>query len=131
MRLAARGGEIAYKCQRQWPGPRVTSRVRIGVGDRFGSGVDDRDHPSPRSGSVQQAAPAAGSRAPPAWPLHRAEVIMVDDHLIAAAELNTITAPTLPPGVDEDWRRKATGDRKRSELVAAAPRGQRRVHPAA
>jgi uncharacterized protein YqjF (DUF2071 family) len=67
MRLAAHGGEIAYRCQRWWPGLRpVTSRVRIGVGDRFGPGGTTS---SPHGGSCSAApAPGTGSRGPATRP---------------------------------------------------------------
>jgi len=108
MRLAARGGEIAYRCQRRWPGPRaVASRVRIGVGDRFGAGeLDDRDHFLTARWVLFSSAGArcrfARAYHPP-WPLHRAQVIMVDDHLIAAAGLPAPRGQPLAhysPGVD-------------------------------
>ena len=108
MRLATHGGEITYRCQRRWPGPRpVTSRVRIGVGDRFGAGeLDDRDHFLTARWVLFSSAGArhrfARAYHPP-WPLHRAQVIMVDDHLVAAAGLPAPRGEPLAhysPGVD-------------------------------
>ena len=108
MRLAERGSQVAYGCQRQWPGPRpVTSRVRIEVGDRLGpADLDERDHFLTARWMLFSA---AGSRRRFArachepWPLHRARVIMTEDHLVAAAGLPSPQGEPLAhysPGVD-------------------------------
>jgi uncharacterized protein YqjF (DUF2071 family) len=108
MRLATRDGEVAYSCQRRWPGPRpVTSRVRIGVGDRYGTGeLDERDHFLTARWMLFSAAGARHRFARAChepWPLHHARVIAVDDHLVAAAGLPPPRGEPLAhysPGVD-------------------------------
>jgi uncharacterized protein len=92
MRLVQRGGQVAYGCQRVWPGPRpVTSRVRIEVGGRFSAGeLGERDHfltarwvLFSEAGGWRRFARAQHEP----WPLQRARALAVDDHLIAAAGL--------------------------------------------
>jgi len=108
MRLAERGGQVAYACQRVWPGPwPVTSRVRIGVGDRLGPGeLGERDHFLTARWVLFSGAGGryrfARAYHPP-WPLYRARVITVDDHLVAAAGLPPPRGNPLAhysPGVD-------------------------------
>jgi uncharacterized protein YqjF (DUF2071 family) len=108
MRLVTRGEEIAYLCQRRWPAQRpVTSRVRISVGERLGAAeLDDRDHfLTARWVLFSSAGPRhrfARAYHPP-WPLYRAQVIMADDHLVAAAGLPPPRGEHLAhysPGVD-------------------------------
>ena len=108
MRLATRGDEVVYWCQRRWPGPRpVTSRVRISVGEQFGAGeLDDRDHFLTARWVLFSSAGArhrfARAYHPP-WPLYRAQVVMADDHLVAAAGLPPPRGEPLvhySPGVD-------------------------------
>ena len=108
MRLAAHGGEITYDCRRRWPGRRpVTSQVRIGVGDRFGAGeLDERDHFLTARWVLFSSAGARHRFARAChlpWPLHRAQVVTVDDHLVAAAGLPQPRGEPLAhysPGVD-------------------------------
>jgi len=92
MRLLQHGGQVAYGCQRMWPGPRpVTSRVRIEVGGRFSAGeLDERDHfltarwvLFSETGGWRRFARAQHEP----WPLQHARALAVDDHLIAAAGL--------------------------------------------
>jgi hypothetical protein len=108
MRLATRGDEIAYRCQRRWPGPRpVSSRVRISVGERYGAGeLGDLDHFLTARWVLFSSAGArhrfARAYHPP-WPLHRAQVVMADGHLVTAAGLPPPGGEPLAhysPGVD-------------------------------
>jgi uncharacterized protein len=92
MQLAERGEETTYTCRRLLPGLRdVTSRVQVSVGNRFSHDeLNERDHfltarwiLFSSSGTWYRSARA---RHQP-WPLYRARVRAVDDHLIAAAGL--------------------------------------------
>ena len=92
MRLDERVGEIAYTSRRRWPAPQTaTSRVRIRIGPRLASTeLDERDHFLTARWVLFSAADgrnrfARACHTP--WPLHRAEPIVVDDHLITAAGL--------------------------------------------
>ena len=107
MRLEQRGPEIAYGCQRRWPGPGADSRVRVRIGELIRPGqVTDRDHFLTArwilfsvSGSRQRLARACHSP----WPLHRARARLVDDALITAAGLPAPRGEPLvlySPGVD-------------------------------
>jgi uncharacterized protein YqjF (DUF2071 family) len=108
MRLAEVGDEISYGCRRRWPGPRgTTSRVRIRVGAPFGAGdLGERDYfLTTRWVLFSVAGPrcrfARAWHEP--WPLHRARVVELDDHLVAAAGLGKPAGEPLvhySPGVD-------------------------------
>jgi uncharacterized protein len=108
MRLVQRDGQFAYGCRRVWPGPRpVTSRVRVEVGERFGAGeLGERDHFLTARWVLFSAAGgrrrfARACHEP--WPLHRARVLAVDDHLLAATGLPAPQGEPLAhysPGVD-------------------------------
>ncbi len=99
MRLERDGASVRYRSRRRWPGPRgARSLVRMEIGEPFAPGeLTELDHfltarwalySTPRSGLRR----AAASHVP--WPLHRAEVVEVDDQLVAASGL---PAPTGPP----------------------------------
>lgn len=88
-------GHRAYTCRRRWPGPSVTSRLRV----RTGAPVEPTElerfvtsrwglHLSGRSGTVYW--PNEHGE----WPLHRAELVELDDGLVTAAGL---PAPAGPP----------------------------------
>jgi uncharacterized protein YqjF (DUF2071 family) len=92
MRLDWDGPVVTYDCRRWWPGPAgVTSRAVVKVGEPFPPGeLDERDHfltarwalfSAPRSGLHHARA------AHDPWPLHRAELLDLDDGLIEAAGL--------------------------------------------
>jgi uncharacterized protein len=108
MRLAERGGRVAYGCRRRWPGPRpVTSRVGIEIGDRMRAGdLDERDHFLTARWVLFSAADGrrrfARAQHEP-WPLHRARALAVADQLVAAAGLPPPRGEPLAhysPGVD-------------------------------
>ncbi len=101
-------GQISYRCQRRFPGPRsATSEVSISIGDRFAdSELDERDHFLTARWILFSV---AGSRYRTArachdpWPLHRAQARRVDDRLVAAAGLPAPGGAPLvhySPGVD-------------------------------
>ncbi|MFC8298089.1 YqjF family protein [Micromonospora orduensis] len=97
MRLDRDGDLRTYRCRRRWPGPAgTTSRMVVRVGERI-------DEPTPLEHFVT-ARWGLHTRAygrtlhlpnwHPRWPLHRAELLRLDDELVAAAGL---PAPTGPP----------------------------------
>ncbi|WP_405096905.1 YqjF family protein [Micromonospora sp. NBC_01412] len=97
MRLDRDGDLLTYRCRRRWPGPAgTTSRMVV----RVGGPVTD---PTPLEHFVT-ARWALHTRAygrtlhlpnwHPRWPLHRAELLHLDDELVTAAGL---PAPAGPP----------------------------------
>jgi uncharacterized protein YqjF (DUF2071 family) len=108
MRLTERGQRTSYACRRLLPGSRhITSRVEVSVGDRYGAAeLTARDHfltarwiLFSSSGSWHRSARAWHQP----WPLYRARIQAVDDHLIAAAGLPQPDGEPLAhysPGVD-------------------------------
>jgi uncharacterized protein YqjF (DUF2071 family) len=113
MRLAgsdggAGDGEVSYSCQRRWPGPRgAASRARIRVGDPFAPGeLGDRDHFLTARWilfSVHGARARFARACHQPWPLHRAQLLDLDDGLVAAAGLPRPDGEPLihySPGVD-------------------------------
>src|SRR5215469_307635 len=92
MRLASRGGETGYACRRLWPGPRgVVSRVRVAAGEPYRPAeLGDLDHFLTARWilfSVHGARHRFARACHPPWPLHRAEVRVLDDRLVPAAGL--------------------------------------------
>jgi uncharacterized protein YqjF (DUF2071 family) len=92
VRLEHAGRSIRYECRRRWPGPRgARSRAHVEIGDPYEPGaLTELDHfltarwavfSAPRSGIHH----ARAFHAP--WPLHRAEVVSLDDELVQAAGL--------------------------------------------
>jgi uncharacterized protein YqjF (DUF2071 family) len=108
MRIAERGDQIAYGCQRVWPGPRpAASRVRIERGERYSADrLDERDHFLTARwmlfGVLRSRHLFARACHQP-WPLHRARVIRCEDGLLTAAGLPVPQGEPLAhysPGVD-------------------------------
>ena len=108
MQLEQTETTFTYTCSRRWPGPRgARSRVKVRVGERF---VDDEltalDHFLTARWRLYSARRrgtryALAEHAP--WPLHRAELLELDDELITAAGMPApIGAPLLhwSPGVE-------------------------------
>jgi uncharacterized protein YqjF (DUF2071 family) len=108
MRLSRRGEEIAYSCQRRVPGPReAVSQVRVRTGARYAPAeLGDRDHfLTARWVLFSRLAgrPFFARAEHRPWPLHRADAVVVDDGLVAAAGLPAPQEPPLvhySPGVD-------------------------------
>lgn len=110
MRLRRRGDTITYTTSRRWPGPPVASRVRIEIGAPFATHeLTDRDHFLTARWRLFSAGGAAATWRRYAdaqhgpWPLHRATVHELDDHLVEAAGLPRPTGQPLvhySPGVD-------------------------------
>jgi uncharacterized protein YqjF (DUF2071 family) len=107
MRLDHDGGAVRYRCSRIWPGPRVgDSRVVVRVGRPYDPAELGELHHflTARwvlfSGAGQRHRLARAWHAP--WPLHRADVIEVDDLLLRAAGLPPVEGAPLAhysPGV--------------------------------
>jgi uncharacterized protein YqjF (DUF2071 family) len=107
-RVGEHGEEIAYRSRRRWPGPRpAVSRVRIGIGAPIAAAdVTALEHfltARWRLFSVtgRRAVSARAWHQP--WPLHRAEAVVVDDHLLTTAGLPAPEGEPLvhySPGVD-------------------------------
>jgi uncharacterized protein YqjF (DUF2071 family) len=92
MRLAARDGETGYACRRLWPGPRGTaSRIRVRAGEPYRPvELGDLDHFLTARWilfSVHGARQRFARACHPPWPLHRAQVRVLDDRLVPAAGL--------------------------------------------
>lgn len=103
MSITKSGDEIAYQTQRRWPTAdgRPRSRLRVRVGAPLSAvepladfltarwGLHNRWYGRPQSTYLPNVHPA--------WPLHHAEVLELDDELIAAAGLPGVSGP--PPSV--------------------------------
>lgn len=86
------GDSVTYTSRRRWPGPRgASSSATIRVGERYEpEELGDLDHfltarwrlYSPRRGGLRSA---LAEHAP--WPLHRAELVHLDDELLEAGGL--------------------------------------------
>jgi uncharacterized protein YqjF (DUF2071 family) len=107
MRFREHGTRVSYDCRRRWPGPGAASHVRISVGDPFSATeLDERDHFLTArwilfsfAGGRHRFARACHQP----WPLHRAQVQVVDDSLVTAAGLPRPQGEPLvhySPGVD-------------------------------
>ncbi len=108
MRLGERGNEIAYLSRRRWPSPRpATSRLRIGIGSPIAPGdVTALEHFLTARWmlfSVTGGRSVSARACHQPWPLHRAQALVLDDHLITAAGLPAPEGEPLvhySPGVD-------------------------------
>jgi len=108
MRLEKRGDEIAYLSRRRWPGPRpAASRLRIGIGAPIApADVTELEHFLTArwmlfSVTGGRSASARAWHRP--WPLHRAQALVLEDHLITSAGLPATEGEPLAhysPGVD-------------------------------
>jgi uncharacterized protein YqjF (DUF2071 family) len=92
MRLGERGDEIAYLSRRRWPGPRsAASRVRVAIGPPIApADVTELEHFLTARWTLFSFAgrrPVSARACHQPWPLHRAQALIVDDHLLAAAGL--------------------------------------------
>ncbi|MCV2488778.1 DUF2071 domain-containing protein [Geodermatophilus sp. YIM 151500] len=107
MRTGRDGDVFSYSSRRRWPGPRgARSRIAVRVGERL---VD----PGPLAGFLTSRwglhQPAGRGRTVywpnehPPWPLHAAELLDLDEDLVAAAGLRCGGPPDsvlFSPGVD-------------------------------
>ncbi|WP_229402356.1 YqjF family protein [Micromonospora okii] len=97
MRLDRDGDRRVYRCRRRWPGPAgATSRMEVRVGDPVGEPTPLEHFVTARWG-LHTRAYGRTLHLPnwhPRWPLHRAELLHLDDELVTAAGL---PAPAGPP----------------------------------
>jgi uncharacterized protein YqjF (DUF2071 family) len=94
------GDRVTYTCRRRWPGPGPSSAVTVRIGAPYAADeLGDRDHWMTarwRLYSRRRVGLRSALAEHEVWPLHRAEVVHLDDGLVAAAGL---PAPEGPPVV--------------------------------
>jgi len=97
MRLDRDGDRLTYRCRRRWPGPvGATSRLEIRVGAPIAEPTP-LEHFLTARWALHTRAYGRTLYLPnwhPRWPLHRAELLNLDDDLVTAAGL---PAPAGPP----------------------------------
>ncbi|WP_431930943.1 YqjF family protein [Micromonospora sp. RP3T] len=97
MRLERAGDTLTYHCRRRWPGPAGTaSRMTVRVGAAIPEPTPLEHFLTARWG-LHTRAYGRTRHLPnwhPRWPLHRAELLHLDDELVTAAGL---PAPDGPP----------------------------------
>ena len=97
MRLTKAEGVLRYTSRRRWPGPRpATNAMAVRVGEPIAEPSAAEHFMTARWG-LHTRAWGRSLHLPnqhPRWPLHRAELLELDDSLITAAGL---PAPTAPP----------------------------------
>ncbi|MGC4894666.1 YqjF family protein [Micromonospora sp. DT31] len=97
MRLDRDGDTLTYRCRRRWPGPvGTTSRMAVRVGAPIPEPTPLEHFLTARWG-LHTRAYGHTRHLPnwhPQWPLHRAELLHLDDELVTAAGL---PAPDGPP----------------------------------
>ncbi|MFG1888674.1 YqjF family protein [Micromonospora sp. NPDC049051] len=90
MRLERDGDHYTYRCRRRWPGPAgATSRMVVRVGEPIADPTPLEHFVTARWG-LHTRAYGRTLHLPnwhPRWPLHRAELVHLDDELVAAAGL--------------------------------------------
>ncbi|MFC8848994.1 MULTISPECIES: YqjF family protein [unclassified Micromonospora] len=90
MRLDRDGDTYTYRCRRRWPGPAgASSRMTVRVGDPIADPTPLEHFLTARWG-LHTRAYGRTLHLPnwhPRWPLHRAELLHLDDELVAAAGL--------------------------------------------
>jgi uncharacterized protein YqjF (DUF2071 family) len=92
LRIVHEGDELAYTCARRWPGPRgARSVVRVRTGAPFAPAeLRPFDHfltAKWRLFSVWFGRPRMADATHEPWPLRRADVLELDDELVAASGL--------------------------------------------
>jgi uncharacterized protein YqjF (DUF2071 family) len=107
MRIERERDRLTYRCARRWPGPRgAGGTVVVRVGDRLPEPGPLAHFLTSRWGLHQTAGGrlAYWPNEHPAWPLYAAEMLALDDDLVAAAGLPSVDrAPDsvlFSPGVD-------------------------------
>ncbi|MGC4807574.1 YqjF family protein [Micromonospora sp. DT233] len=118
MRLERDGDRRTYRCRRRWPGPAgATSRMVVRVGGPIAEPTP-LEHFLTARWALHTRAYGRTLHLPnwhPQWPLHRAELLHLDDELVAAAGLPAPTgAPAsvlYSPGVPVGFGPPATAHR--------------------
>jgi uncharacterized protein len=90
MSVTSTGTERVYACRRRWPGRAgVTSRLVVRPGSAIGQPSELERFVTARWGLhlAGRTGPAYWPNEHAEWPLHRAELVEVDDDLVAAAGL--------------------------------------------
>ncbi|MBO4206249.1 YqjF family protein [Micromonospora echinofusca] len=106
MRVDRVGDRFTYRCRRRWPGPAgTTSRMVVRVGAPIAEPTP-LDHFVTARWGLHTRAYGRTLYLPnwhPRWPLHRAELLHLDDGLVAAAGLPAVTGAPVSvvysPGV--------------------------------
>jgi len=100
------GTIVTSRVERRWPRPGATTRFAVQTGRRVDVTDAFAGFLTARWGLVSATRRGRLRYAPidhPAWPLHEAHVLHLDDHLVAAAGLPTPAGPPhalWAPGVD-------------------------------
>ncbi|WP_346619782.1 DUF2071 domain-containing protein [Blastococcus montanus] len=133
MRIERAGDRWTYSCRRRWPGPAgARSRLTVQVG-----GPLAEPDPLALFLTARWGLHRAGRRGAaywrnehPAWPLHRAELVDLDDSLLPAAGLGDLPGPPdsvlFSPGVDVRFGPVVRPGREPSR-PGREPRGPRRL----
>jgi uncharacterized protein len=90
MSVTDSAGERTYTCRRRWPGPRgVTGRLVVRPGERVTEPTELERFVTARWGLhlAGRTGPAYWPNEHSEWPLHRAELVSLDDELVAATGL--------------------------------------------
>jgi uncharacterized protein len=96
MSVTDTGGQRTYACRRRWPGPRgLTSRLVVRPGERVTEPSELERFVTARWGLHLSGRTGAAywPNEHPEWPLHRAELVELDDQLVAATGLPRRAAP--------------------------------------
>jgi uncharacterized protein len=107
MSLRQRADTVEYRCRRRWPGAGPTSRVAVRIGPAIEPAqVTPFEHFLTARWRLYSADPgrcSVGDAEHSPWPLHRADLLHLDDRLVAAAGLPAPVGEPLvhySPGVD-------------------------------
>ena len=132
MRIERTGDRCTYSCRRRWPGPAgAHSRMTVRVGVRLPRPEPLDQFLTARWGLHRRgsAGPAYWPNEHPEWPLHRAELVDLDDSLLSAAGLGDLSGPPdsvlFSPGVDVRFGPVLRPGRAPTPEVRS-PRGPRR-----
>jgi uncharacterized protein YqjF (DUF2071 family) len=107
MRFTRDGDRVTYTARRRWPGPRgAGGRIEVRVGERL-AGPGPLEHFLTARWGLHQTTRGRVAYWPnehPAWPLHSAELVSLDEGLLAAAGLPGVEglpdSVLFSPGVD-------------------------------
>ena len=99
MSVERSGSTMHYRCDRRWPGPRAASRASIEIGEPYDAAdLTTLDHFLTARWALFSA-PRSGLRIARAfhdpWPLHRAQILGLDDTLVTPTGLPEPTGTPL------------------------------------